>query len=137
MSKNPVIKIFTGVGSVLIRLRWLNGSQVISVFSVYHENIFFNKKVTHNWNKYEICKKKQYYYFLRINNMRFSQLLFREMINCSKFDSSKKLVDTKISKKWKLAENQKSSAVRVFRAVSLFDKNNINCSNCNWSTKVL
>ncbi len=106
---------------MLIRLRWLNGNQVIYVFSVFHVNIFFNKKVTHNWNKYKICKKKQYYYFLRINT-RFSQLLFWEMINCSKFDSSKKLVNTKISKKWKLAENQKSSTVLVFRAVSLFDK---------------
>ncbi len=54
------------------------------------------------------------------------------MINCSKFDSSEKLVDTKIStaqpkssswqKKWKLVENQKSSAIGVFRAVSLLDK---------------
>ena len=36
-----------------------------------------------------------------------------------------------------LLKNQKSSAVRVFRAVSLLDKKNINCLNCNWLTKVL
>ena len=55
------------------------------------------------------------------------------MINRSKFDSSKKLVNTKIStarrkssswqKKWKLVENQKSSAPCVFWVVSLLDKN--------------
>jgi iron-sulfur cluster repair protein YtfE (RIC family) len=37
----------------------------------------------------------------------------------------------------KMKTGQKSSAVRVFQAVSLLDKKNINCSNCNWSTKVL
>ena len=66
-----------------------------------------------------------------INDSWYCQLA-RVMINCSIFVCSKKLVDTifhllntiraNVTFFCQLVENQKSSAVRVFRAVSLLDK---------------
>ena len=69
-----------------------------------------------------------------------------DMINCSKFDCSKKLVDTILSTgrhhsskchfSCPLVESGKSFGINWIQPVSLLVKK-INCSNCKWSTKVL
>jgi hypothetical protein len=58
---------------------------------------------------------------MMVVNLLLKILFDREIINCSKFDSFKKLVDTKISTARrsravdkKVKTGQKSSAVRVF-----------------------